>query len=116
MKLKRKEFIIFAVILAAALLAVLVMHIIRSRKDYGSIRIWAQGEDFGTYSLGKNQKIDINGTNVCEIKDGKVKMIEADCPDQLCVYMPEIGDDGGLIICLPNGVLIEGITVSGSNP
>ena len=50
--------------------------------QYGSITITVDGEEYGTYSLGKDQTISINDTNVCEIKDGKAHMISATCPDQ----------------------------------
>ena len=57
---------------------------------------------------GKDQVIAIGDTNVCEIKDGKVKMTEADCPDHLCMKQPAVGSAGGYIVCLPNRVVIQG--------
>lgn len=48
------------------------------------LRITVAGDEYGTYSLEKEQTIKIQDTNVCEIKDGKVTMISAQCPDQLC--------------------------------
>ena len=67
-----------------------------------------RGEEYGTYSLGKDQVIKINGTNVCEIKNGEVKMTEADCPDHLCMKQKAVDSTGGTIVCLPNKVVIEG--------
>ena len=49
--------------------------------DYGSVRITVNGLEYGTYSLAKDQVIAIGDTNVCEIKNGKIKMTEADCHD-----------------------------------
>jgi len=109
MKLKKKEIIIFAVIVAAALIWWLVMYLQRSSVDYGSIRITVAGEEYGTYSLGKDQRIKINGTNTCQIRDGVCRMVEADCPDRLCMSQPSIDARGGMIVCLPNQVIIEGI-------
>ena len=76
--------------------------------QYGSITITVDGEEYGTYSLGKDQTISINDTNVCEIKDGKAHMISATCPDHLCLKQREIDEKGGTIVCLPNKVVIEG--------
>lgn len=48
------------------------------------IRITIDGEVYGTYSLEDDQTIEIKedlGINTVQIKDGKAKMIEADCPD-----------------------------------
>ena len=63
---------------------------------------------YATYSLAEDQVIQIGDTNVCEIKDGEVKMTEADCPDHLCMKQPAVGSAGGYIVCLPNRVVIQG--------
>ena len=42
--------------------------------------IKVNGEIEGTYSLSEDREIKINdGSNVLQIKNGKAKMIEADC-------------------------------------
>ena len=105
--LKKKEVLFIAGILVFALALWGFLTVLR-RGDYGSVRITVNGEEYGTYSLAENQKISINDTNLCEIKDGKVKMIEADCPDHLCMKQPAVGSSGGTIVCLPNKVVIEG--------
>ena len=64
---------------------------------------------------GKDQVIAIGDTNVCEIKNGEVKMTEANCPDHLCMKQPAVGSAGGYIVCLPNKVVIEGKKSSSSN-
>ncbi|MBQ1348669.1 MAG: NusG domain II-containing protein, partial [Aeriscardovia sp.] len=55
---------------------------------------------------------EIGGTNTVEIKDGGATMIDAQCPDQLCRYMGTITDAYGLIVCLPNGVIVEGVNLA----
>lgn len=52
--------------------------------------------------------IKINDTNVCEIKNGEVRMTDADCPDHLCMKQKAVDSTGGTIVCLPNKVVIEG--------
>ena len=108
-KLKKKELIAFIALIVIAAVLWLVMSRQRASVDHGSIRITVSGREYGTYSLGKDQKIRINGTNTCRIKDGQVKMIEATCPDHLCISQPPVDEKGGFIICLPNEVIIEGI-------
>ena len=105
--LKKKEVLFIAGILVFALALWGFLTVLR-RGDYGSVRINVNGEEYGTYSLAENQKISINDTNVCEIKDGKVKMIEADCPDHLCMKQPAVGSSVGTIVFPPNKVVIEG--------
>lgn len=111
--MKKKEFIFIAAILVFALGLWGVMFLMR-KGDYGSIRITVDGEEYGTYSLAQDQVIAIGDTNVCEIKNGKVKMTEADCPDHLCMKQKAVGNSGGTIVCLPNKVVIEGIRSTAS--
>ena len=49
------------------------------------LRITVDNEVYGEYPLDQDQTIAINDTNICEIRDGKAKMIKADCPDHLCI-------------------------------
>lgn len=67
------------------------------------------------------QKIDINkdmtftigdvdfGYNIIEIKDKKVRIIEADCPEQVCVKHGELRADidNDMIICAPHRIIIK---------
>lgn len=71
------------------------------------LRITVSGEEYGTYSLEEDQVIKVGDTNVCEIKDKKVSMISADCPDQLCIHQRTIQLQGETIVCLPNKVVLE---------
>lgn len=111
--MKKKDLIIIAAILAVALALWGGMFLMR-KDDYGSIRITVNGQEYGTYSLAEDQVIAIGDTNVCEIKDGKVKMTEADCPDHLCIRQKAVGSSGGTIVCLPNKVVIEGVKAADS--
>ena len=105
--LKKKELTFIIGIIVFALLLWGGMYLVR-RGHYGSIRITINGEEYGIYSLAKDQVISIGDTNVCEIKNGEVKMIEADCPDHLCLKQRAVDSTGGTIVCLPNKVVIEG--------
>ena len=65
-----------------------------------SIIITVNGSEYGRYSLTENKEIPIK-------IDGKVTyMLEADCPDQLCMHQNAISKDKESIICLPNRVVV----------
>ena len=105
--MKKKEAIFIASILVIAGILGLGF-LISGQRSHNTIRITVDGKEFGTYSLNKDQVIHIGDTNVCEIKDGKVTMIEATCPDHYCMKQKAVDEHGGSIICLPNKVVIEG--------
>lgn len=47
------------------------------------------------------------GTNVIEVKDGRVRAEEADCPNQDCVHQGWIGKTGQQIVCLPHKLTVD---------
>lgn len=102
--LKKKELcFILSLLLCAVLLLI-------ARPYFGStssqIQITVNGEVLGIYSLAEDQTIQIQD-NVCTIKDGKARMTQASCPDQLCIRQGAIDLHGGMIVCLPNKIVIE---------
>ncbi len=104
--LKKKETALIALLGAAAILLWGGLGI-REKNKGEMIHITVDGKEYGTWSLSKNETIEIGETNVCEIKDGKVRMIKADCPDHLCMKQSPVDKNGGMIVCLPNKVIIE---------
>lgn len=72
------------------------------------LTITVDGKTYGTYSLLEEQTISVGNPviNTIVIEDGKAKMLEAECPDQLCVKQKEIFYDKESIICLPNKVVV----------
>lgn len=103
--MKKRDWITAAVILAAAFVFGLVSKL--TEKPAQSLRISMDGETYGIYSLDEDREISIGDTNICRIQEGKVRMIQADCPDQICVRTAEISVDGSTIVCLPNRVVLE---------
>ena len=47
------------------------------------------------------------GKNILEVKGKAVRVIEADCPDKICVRRGAIKNFGEVIACVPHKVLIE---------
>jgi len=78
----------------------------------GQISIVQDGKTLYSIDLAsaKNQtlKIEYDGRiNLVQIENGRVRMLDADCPDQLCVRMGWLNARGIPIVCLPNHLLIQ---------
>ena len=56
---------------------------------------------------------DSGGTNTVLVEKGRVRVSEADCPDQICVHQGYISDDLIPIICLPHRFMIEIVGAGG---
>ena len=104
--MKKNDWILVAVILVLAGIGFLIYTDL-GRQAAGIVKVTVDGELFGTYSLKKEQEIKIKDTNYLMIKDGQAHMMEADCPDQVCVEHISISKNKETIVCLPNKVIVE---------
>ena len=50
---------------------------------------------------------DESGRNTVAVEKGRIRVSEADCPDQVCVNRGWISDGTAPIICLPHKLMIE---------
>ena len=50
---------------------------------------------------------DERGTNTVLVEPGRIRISEADCPDQVCVNQGFISDGTVPIVCLPHRLTIE---------
>ena len=105
--MKKKDWILIIVVLCVAGCAYLSHQLLRNT-GAGEVIVKVNGELTGTYSLNEYQEVEINqGSNILEIKNGRADMLEADCPDQLCVHQKAVSASNENIICLPNKVIVE---------
>lgn len=59
-------------------------------------------------SLWENNIFSLREGNFrIEIKQGRVRVLTSDCPQQLCLNTGWIKYSGQMIICIPNKILIE---------
>lgn len=102
--LKKKEVIIFLSIIVLAVVAAVLLNAVNIGAD--RVVIAMDGETLYNVPLYKNDEIKLDH-NTVSIKDGKVRVIWADCKNQICVNTAAVDSSGGQIICLPNKVTVE---------
>lgn len=103
----KKNDVILAVIVLIVAAAGLLLYMNLGKQTAGTVTVTVDGEVFGTYSLENDQGIQIYDTNYLVIKDGQADMVEADCPDQICVEHKAVSKNKESIVCLPNKVIVE---------
>lgn len=78
---------------------------------YASIKVDGKLYDNLPLSTNKGEKkLNIkssSGNNSILIRDNTIKVISADCKDDLCVKQGEISKVGESIVCLPHKLIIE---------
>ena len=50
--------------------------------------------------------------NIVEIKEGRIRMMEAECPDHLCLRMGYLKSKYLPVVCLPNRLVIEFVNMN----
>lgn len=104
--MKRNDLLLaLTVILVAAV--IFAFQFFSGNAGNGKVKITVNGENYGIYDLSTDQTVNVNETNYLIIKNGKVRMEQADCPDQICVHHKAISRNGESIICLPNRVVVS---------
>lgn len=103
--MKKKDIILIVTILLLAIIAFGVKAIFSEKGAKVTINI--DGKEYGTYLLKENQTIDVDGHNTVVIKNEKVYMQDANCPDKLCIKQGEVTSNGEKIVCLPNKTVVE---------
>ena len=107
----RNEIILIAGLLILALcsyIAIRYYQKLTTKEAYAVIYI--DGEEYNRYSLNEDVEVSIplkdGAYNKLVIKDGYADMVEASCPDKICVDHNKVKNNGESITCLPNKVVI----------
>ncbi len=109
MKTKRILFILAAAVFLIS--GIISVYLLFLRPKPEKVRITSDGETLYVLEPAREEDrlitVEYEGReNVIEIKDGRVHMLKADCPDHICIETGWL-DNGLPIICLPNRLVIE---------
>lgn len=100
--------VIFFVVMLAVLTGMLFF--IGTGREKGSmVVVYQNGEKTQELPLHADGEILIENsyTNKLVVKQGKVAIVESDCPGMDCVHSGWIKDKGRSLVCLPNRVEIR---------
>lgn len=108
MEEKKKErndrILIVGIIVSAVLLT--IAFLLKGSSVGTTVVVSVDGEEYGRYSLLKEQVVQIGDTNTLIIHNHEADMLFAECPDQICVKHVSISETDENIICLPNKVVV----------
>lgn len=107
MNMKKNDVMLLLIIVISAFMIFGMRFALKDQgKAYVTVRI--DGEIVDTFPLSEDREyVTSSGGNHISIKNGLVDMIEADCPDQLCVHQIAVSKNNESIICLPNEVVVQ---------
>lgn len=113
MKIPKGDLIIVGVILVIGVFGILFT---MDREEIpldskNEVAIEVDGEVINTYPLVNNAETftveSDRGYNVVQIANDRVRINEADCPDQICVHFGWVQRAGQAIVCLPHRLVVR---------
>ena len=109
---KKLNVILVVVIAAVACAGLLATRLMGANTDADTAMVVIRDGAQNVYELPLGQDVTKTittdlGTNVIEIKDGRVHVEEADCPNQDCVHQGWIDAAGQQIVCLPHKLTVD---------
>lgn len=106
---KQRTTLILALLLLAVLTAAFFMQRRTDREGVKAV-IQVGGQEKQELDLSKDREFWVGdpevGRNLIRVEDGTVAVVQADCPNQICVHTGPISREGEVITCLPHGVMI----------
>jgi hypothetical protein len=74
------------------------------------VEILSRDKILGKYPLNEDRRVKVPGplgmTEVT-IKDGRASIHSSPCPHKTCKAMGDIGTEGGILVCLPNEIIVR---------
>lgn len=96
-----------AIVLVVVLLIVLTL-VFALRSKASEAEIYIDGQLKYRLDLSEDTTLDIlDGKMTVQVKNGAISVKNSDCPQGLCVHSSAVDKDGGMIVCLPNKVVIK---------
>ena len=107
--MKNRTWIILIAVIAALCVG-LGLLFFSPAEDADRAQIKSEGKILRIVDLKTDQEFTVDtpggGHNVVTVKDGKIAVTEANCPDHYCMDRGFVGG-GTPIVCLPNTLVIE---------
>lgn len=111
MKISRNTWIML-IIGAAAVAAALLLLFCQPVEASKMVLVTVDGEEYRRVPLTADTDETFTvetpwGYNTVTIRDGAVDVVEADCPNQICVETKAAKEIGDMIVCLPHKLVVE---------
>ena len=114
LKTHRNDAILIVVLLILG--GSLALFLYATRRSGGYVSVQVDGGTVMELPLDEDTRLVLGEgahTNTLVIQDGAARVVEASCPDQICVNHGAIRYEGESIVCLPHRLVV---TVEGGAP
>ncbi len=95
------------IVLAVALIAFGTLRIVWGTFDESPVAvITIDGEEYARLPLDTDTTVSLPTDHIVMVKNGKISVVDAPCPDRICVQTSAAYAVGQCITCLPERVVI----------
>ena len=74
------------------------------------VEILSRDKILRRYPLNQDRRVEVPGplgTSELVIKEGRASIMSSPCPHKTCMAMGDIGTEGGILVCLPNEIVVR---------
>lgn len=106
----RKSDLILIVIIVVAAGGLYFSGMLRPHEIGAEAVIYSNGNEYKRLSLSENTEFEVNingDINIVKIFNGEADIIDANCPDKICVSQKNISLVNQTLVCLPHKVVVE---------
>ena len=110
---KKMDFIIIVVLIVFSFIPHFIYSNVVSKNNknlYATIKVNGKLNNTINLPVTSEKKFTVStnhGTNTILVNNNEIKIVHADCKDELCVKQGSISKIGKTLICLPNKLIIE---------
>lgn len=105
---------IIAILLAVSSVAAVLQFTNQERGGFAEI--YQNGVFIKTISLNVDAEFTVKaengGYNTIRVADGKIAVVEASCPDKICIHQGAASSGVKPIVCLPNRLVIRVVSTA----
>lgn len=97
-----------ALVMSAITMSMVLPHFLLNNGVW--VEVFSGQELVARYVLDEDANFDVEGplgkTGV-RICSGRASIQYSPCPDKICMHMGSIGKEGGVLVCVPNRVVVQ---------
>ncbi len=74
------------------------------------VEILSRDKILRRYPLNEDRRVEVPGPlgiSEVTIKGGRVRIQSSPCPHKTCMAMGDVGTEGGILVCLPNEIVVS---------
>ncbi|MBN2219205.1 MAG: NusG domain II-containing protein [Kosmotogaceae bacterium] len=95
------------ILIVIAAFAIVILFVFPRGKASSFAEVYHDGRLVRTIDLSSDSEIFLDVGMVVKVQDGRISVIDSDCPEKLCVSQGAISMTNIPIVCVPNRTLIK---------